>query len=122
MKKRKTKGSVTEEDIVIGKNLRKFRTLNGISQDTLASAIGITFQQVQKYERGNNRISASKLLHISIFLEVDIKSFYGGLLDNKKSNIDGLDMETIKIAKKIKDIKNKDILAMIKMLTKLAAQ
>lgn len=122
MKKRKTKGSVTEEDIVIGKILRKFRTLNGISQDTLASAIGITFQQVQKYERGNNRISASKLLHISIFLEVDIKSFYGGLLDNKKSNMDDLDMETIKIAKKIKDIKNKDILAMIKMLTKLAAQ
>ena len=55
------------------------RLMLGVSQTTLADALGLTFQQVQKYEKGVNRISASKLQHISDFLQVPIPFFFDGL-------------------------------------------
>lgn len=53
----------------------------GMSQEQLASALGLTFQQVQKYERGMNRIGASRLYHIAKALEVPVSFFYEGLPD-----------------------------------------
>lgn len=50
-----------------------------MSQQVLADALGLTFQQVQKYERGSNRISASKLFQIAQFLEVPVSFFFEGL-------------------------------------------
>lgn len=66
-------------DILVGNNLRRVRLLRGISQTALAKGIGITFQQVQKYEKGANRVSASKLWEISRFLETDIQEFFVGV-------------------------------------------
>ena len=57
------------------------RLMLGLSQTKLADALGLTFQQVQKYEKGVNRISASKLQHISNFLQVPIPFFFEGLPD-----------------------------------------
>lgn len=54
-----------EIDIEVGRRLRSFRLSKGISQADLADAGGITFQQIQKYERGENRISASMLCHLA---------------------------------------------------------
>ncbi len=51
-------------DIVLGHKVRRLRILDNISQDTLAKYLGISFQQVQKYERAENRISASRFLEI----------------------------------------------------------
>jgi transcriptional regulator with XRE-family HTH domain len=51
----------------------------GLSQERLASKLGLTFQQVQKYERGANRTSASKLYEIACFLQVEISYFFEGL-------------------------------------------
>jgi transcriptional regulator with XRE-family HTH domain len=51
----------------------------GMSQEKLADALGLTFQQVQKYEKGANRIGASRLLHIAGILDVSIESFFEGL-------------------------------------------
>jgi transcriptional regulator with XRE-family HTH domain len=57
------------------------RKMLGISQERLAEALGLTFQQVQKYERGANRISASKLYEIARFLSSPIAYFFEGLTD-----------------------------------------
>lgn len=63
-------------DIHVGRRIRLRRTLLGMSQDQLSAALNITFQQVQKYERGTNRVSASRLWDISQILDVDIDYFF----------------------------------------------
>jgi transcriptional regulator with XRE-family HTH domain len=71
----------TDEEVDIdrrvGARLRERRLLLGMSQQQLARALGITFQQVQKYENGANRISASRLWDISRRLDVPIEWFFG---------------------------------------------
>lgn len=67
-------------DRVVGENVRRHRLRRGLSQTSLAEKIGLTFQQVQKYERGANRISASKLFDISKALEVDVRALFDGLV------------------------------------------
>lgn len=68
-------------DVHVGAKIRQRRKALNISQGTLAEAAGLTFQQIQKYERGTNRISASKLHLISLALDMPITSFYDGLPD-----------------------------------------
>lgn len=68
-------------DLHVGAQVRKRRKALGMSQGELADAVGITFQQIQKYERGANRISASKLHEIAHFLGMPIAYFFEGLPD-----------------------------------------
>ena len=68
-------------DIHVGGRVRMRRKMLGISQETLADALGLTFQQVQKYERGANRVSASKLYEIAKTLQVPVSFFFDGLAD-----------------------------------------
>lgn len=63
-------------DVHVGNRIRLRRTLLGMSQERLASLLGLTFQQVQKYERGMNRVGASRLWDISKVLEAPIGFFY----------------------------------------------
>ena len=63
-------------DIYVGSRLRLRRTLVGMSQEKLGQAIGLTFQQVQKYERGANRIGASRLFQLSQILGVAVAYFF----------------------------------------------
>ncbi len=63
-------------DVHVGARLRVRRTLLGMSQTTLGEALGITFQQMQKYEKGTNRISASRLFDLSRLLDVPIQFFF----------------------------------------------
>src|SRR3546814_6416949 len=63
-------------DVSIGARLRLRRLSMGFSQETLARALGITFQQIQKYERGTNRIFASRLFHLARVLRVPIAYFF----------------------------------------------
>ncbi len=63
-------------DVHVGARLRVRRTLLGMSQTTLGEAIGLTFQQVQKYENGTNRISASRLFALSGVLDVTVEYFF----------------------------------------------
>ena len=65
-----------EIDVHVGQRVRQRRVLCGLSQTELANAIGLTFQQLQKYERGMNRISASKLWQISQVLDVPVQWFF----------------------------------------------
>lgn len=66
-------------DIHVGARLRLRRTLLGLSQEKLGEAVGITFQQLQKYERGSNRISASRLFNLSQVLDVPVSFFFDEL-------------------------------------------
>ncbi len=70
-------------DAHVGGRMRLRRTLLGLSQEKLASALGITFQQVQKYERGVNRVGASRLYDLSRVLDVPVAFFFDGIAANK---------------------------------------
>jgi len=63
-------------DVHVGSRVRLRRTLLGMSQEKLGNAIGLTFQQVQKYERGANRIGASRLFDLSRVLDVPVAFFF----------------------------------------------
>lgn len=63
-------------DVRVGSRVRLRRNMLGISQEKLGEALGLTFQQVQKYERGANRIGASRLYHLSRVLDVPVAFFY----------------------------------------------
>ena len=72
----KTKGKANPIDEYVGKRLRQKRDLAGLSQERLAEYVGVTFQQIQKYENGQNRISASRLYEFSQILKVPISFFF----------------------------------------------
>lgn len=69
-------------DVHVGGRLRTRRALFGLSQATLAEQLGITFQQLHKYEIGSNRMSASRIWQASKALEVPISYFFEGLDEN----------------------------------------
>ena len=81
MTKKNKEFKIHPVDIHVGKKLRQKRLEHGISQDELANSVNLTFQQIQKYEKGSNRISSSKLFDFSKFLKTDIKYFFEGLTD-----------------------------------------
>jgi transcriptional regulator with XRE-family HTH domain len=66
-------------DVHVGNRIRMRRLLLGMNQETLANALGLTFQQVQKYEGGANRVSASRLSAMAEILAVPISYFFGDL-------------------------------------------
>lgn len=73
--------SEADIDVYIGKKLRYMRELRGLSQETLGKKLGIAFQQIQKYEKGVNRISASRLYLASCSLCTSYETFVRGLPD-----------------------------------------
>src|ERR1700750_1560335 len=64
-------------DVEIGKRIRAQRLSRGMSQEDLADRLGVTFQQLQKYEKGANRVSAARLREIAIALKLPIAVLYG---------------------------------------------
>ena len=72
---------MTKQDIDahVGKRLRLRRTMMGLSQEALARAVGITFQQVQKYEKGTNAMNANRLYEFAKYMQVPIAYFFEGL-------------------------------------------
>jgi len=69
-------GTPNPIDVHVGSRVRLRRTLLGMSQEKLGDAIGLTFQQIQKYERGANRIGASRLFELSQVLDVPVAFFF----------------------------------------------
>lgn len=65
-------------DIIVGGNVRRLRAARGLSQERLGEKLGLTFQQVQKYEKGANRISSSRLVKIARALEVHPARLFEG--------------------------------------------
>ena len=78
-------------DLHIGQRLRHRRWLKGMTQQELAQAIGVRFQQIQKYESGANRISAARLWDLARALEVPVSFFYDGLKPQADGAMSGVD-------------------------------
>lgn len=74
-----SKKSASAIDKHVGTRVRMRRMLIGMSQEKLGEALGITFQQIQKSEKGSNRIGASRLHHIASVLGVDVEFFFQGV-------------------------------------------
>ncbi|MBI1179070.1 MAG: helix-turn-helix domain-containing protein [Alphaproteobacteria bacterium] len=99
-------------DIHVGKRLRQRRTFVGMTQEQLGAALGITFQQVQKYERGANRIGASRLFDICQVLDVSPQYFFQGMAGADGSSgaagfaadEEGLDRETMEMVRAFRQI------------------
>jgi transcriptional regulator with XRE-family HTH domain len=68
-------------DVHVGARLRACRQARGLSQEVLSSRLGITFQQVQKYERGDNRMGSSRLYDLSVILGVSVGYFFEEISD-----------------------------------------
>ncbi len=68
-------------DLHVGSRIRLRRKVLGVSQESLAADLGLTFQQIQKYERGTNRVSASKLYEIARSLQTTTSYFFEGFAD-----------------------------------------
>ena len=73
-------------DVHVGKRIRMRRLLLGMNQEALANALGLTFQQVQKYEGGANRVSASRLSEMGKILDVPVSFFYADLPGDGKQS------------------------------------
>jgi transcriptional regulator with XRE-family HTH domain len=87
-------------DVYLGKRLRRRRRMLGLTQQQLAGAVGVRFQQIQKYECGANRISAARLWQLAEALEVPVGYFYDGLSEHARQeaamDTDGCEMFTRK--------------------------
>lgn len=79
---RTPQGNPNPVDVHVGGRVRLRRTLLGMSQERLGDALGLTFQQVQKYERGTNRVGASRLWDLSRVLDVPVSFFYEDMGEN----------------------------------------
>ncbi len=97
-------------DVHVGRGVRSRRVLCGMTQSVLAEQIGLTFQQLQKYESGANRISASRLWEIAQILDVPVASFFDGIEPETSSpqNLPEIrspaDVEMLETAKAVQDL------------------
>lgn len=81
LKEKKSKRSPDYKDKILGSRMKAYREIAGLSQSELGDAVGVTFQQIQKYEHGTNKISVVRLLEICEALKVSVTSVLTGLAD-----------------------------------------
>ena len=97
-------------DVHVGQKLREARLAKGMTQTDLGNALGISFQQVQKYEKGTNRMGSSRLWDTCIVLDVTPSYYFDGLSrDGETPNEPSLSSRAIKLAKEIDQIKDHDV-------------
>jgi len=92
----------------VGDRLKFLRVKAGLSQQAIAQKVGVTFQQVQKYEKGSNRVSASRLYEFTRVLGCEVQDFFSGIPDTGKSrtslkNPSRLDYEILTLVDKLPD-------------------
>lgn len=103
-------------DIAVGDRIRQLRKARGITQTELANAIGLTFQQVQKYEKARNRISASKLAQIASIFNVDVAElFHAPVNDDEQTTSDDVNKLLVYVNEMPLDVRKhfKDLLSAI---------
>jgi transcriptional regulator with XRE-family HTH domain len=118
--------SATKTDKIIGQNICVHRLSKGLTQEALGQRLGVTFQQVQKYEKGTNRVGSGRLYQIAEILEVPLTSFFGGEEKPKASRgsspfdllSDPLSLQMVVEFSKIGDLKTRRaVLAVVETLT-----
>lgn len=74
-------------DVTVGNRVREMRIRKGLSQQALGDQVGVSFQQIQKYERGTNRMGSSRLIQIADVLDVPVSTFFEGLGKAEATNV-----------------------------------
>ena len=113
-------------NIHLGKKLRMRRLSLGLTQTKVANAINVTFQQIQKYEKGTNGVSSSRLMQLAMFLKVPVNYFYEDYIDNKGSEVSPVDNNTdlnysflVKIFTKLSQAEKGKVLQILKNVADL---
>ncbi len=112
-------------DAEIGQRVRRARLAVNMTQTELGDLLGLSFQQVQKYENGTNRISASRLWYVSCAVEVPIQYFYADLDQTDVSDFDEnaqIALRTLRVARLIDEINESELKTMIIGLIKVVVQ
>jgi transcriptional regulator with XRE-family HTH domain len=114
-------GRTKRIDAHVGERIRLRRTELGLTQEQLAEALDVSYQQVQKYETGANRVSAGRILEIAHKLSVDVGYFFDGLSDHDPSlplEHGGRQRAAIELVRKFGQIKDPEVRAAIAGLVK----
>ena len=112
-------------DTHVGKRLRLRRTMMGLSQEAIAKAVGITFQQVQKYEKGSNAMNSSRLYQFAQFMHVPVAYFFEGLDHTTpvvSETAPGFAEESEKFDHNHKKVSDRESLEMMKAFKRIAEQ
>ncbi|MDX1739293.1 MAG: helix-turn-helix transcriptional regulator [Alphaproteobacteria bacterium] len=96
-------------DVHVGRKVREARASKSMSQEQLGNILGISFQQVQKYEKGTNRIGSSRLWDIAKALDTPVIYFFEGLDDENSGKERNLPRRTIELAKRIDSIADDNV-------------
>ena len=120
-----SKGFPNPIDVHVGRRIRQRRTLLGMSQEKLAEAIGLTFQQVQKYERGSNRVSSSRLFDLTHVLDVPMSYFFdemaAGVADKSPSRLMGVSASKMqKVTAEFDPLAKRETLELVRAYYKIA--
>ena len=113
-----TSSTASEADVLIGKTIRARREKLGMTQATLASHIGVTFQQVQKYERGANRVSAAAMLKVAHALQCSVADLYD---DPDPKGTSASERTILKLWSQLREPEQEAIVAMIREFAKRQA-
>ena len=113
---------IHKTDIHIGRRLRERRVSLGMSQSELAEKLGVSFQQVQKYESGANRISGSRLWDICTVLGIPVGYFFEGLDGAPEEETKPLDRQSLELARAVGSIEDENLRSQIVRLVKAFAK
>jgi transcriptional regulator with XRE-family HTH domain len=107
----RAKGRGNPIDLLVGSRIRKFRKGRKMSQAHLGKKLGVTFQQVQKYENGKNRVGASRLQMISTALNVPVGHFFTDGVETKRTSAEPLtfDPQALRFAEAFARLKDKEL-------------
>jgi transcriptional regulator with XRE-family HTH domain len=108
-------------DAMVGERIRRFRSDRGYTQGILAQALGLSYQQVQKYETGFNRVSAGRLYEIAKYLHVPIDDFFAGT-DTKAAPDAKINPDTNNLIDNFRGIEDRNARAAISNLVKSLRQ
>ncbi|MBV8753348.1 MAG: helix-turn-helix transcriptional regulator [Hyphomicrobiales bacterium] len=111
-------------DIAVGRNVRIWRMARGMSQAQLASRLGVTFQQLQKYEVGANRIGTGRLVKVATMLSIPIQTLFEGTDTDPARSVLALvaDARAFRLAQAFKAIDNSTLrLSVVYLVEKIAA-
>lgn len=121
MKRNKTPRRASQVDKIVGANVRQRRIERGIAQEELARRLGITFQQIQKYENATNRVSCGRLWEIAKILEAPVAAFFGETDAPAIAGDDLTSREALEIARTIGKLPTQQRLK-IRQLARVLAQ
>ena len=109
-------------DEVVGKRLRLRRTMMGLSQEAVAKAVGITFQQVQKYEKGSNAMNARRLYEFAQFMNVPVAYFFEPLESGEGASVVGFSESASEAFEHRSGVSDRESLEMMKAFKRIGEQ